>query len=138
MTIPNPNTTRLKNNILRGVYDENLRINDARPDPKKAGRSDGVRSFIILAMALLVVGGSVLLFRLLPLSQPGKGLPSSPVAAAVQEFEPLPTTTVEVQVPVPVAVPTLTTANSFILQPPEASDRGDQQGAVAGLQLRPQ
>ncbi|MHB8811494.1 MAG: N-acetylmuramoyl-L-alanine amidase family protein, partial [Desulfobulbaceae bacterium] len=121
MTTPNPNTTRLKNNILRGVYDENLRINDVRFDTQKASRSSSARSFILLAMALLVVGGSVLLYRLLPLNEPGKGLPSSPVATAVQEFEPLPTTTVEVQVPVPVAVPTSVTAHSFILQPPEAS-----------------
>lgn len=121
MTSSNPNTVRLKNNILRGVYDENLRINDVGPDPNKVRRSGGLRSFILLAMVLLVAGGSVPLLRMLPLNHPGKGLPSPSVAAAAKELEPLPTTTVEVQVPVPVAVPTLATSNSFILQPPEAT-----------------
>ncbi len=110
MTTPNPNTVRLKNTILRGVYDENLRINDVRPDPKKARQSSGFRSFMVLATLLLVAGGSVMLFRLLPLNHPGKGVPS-PSVAEVQEFEPLPTTTVEVQVPVPVAVPAFAANN---------------------------
>ena len=120
MTTPNPNTVRLKNNILRGVYDENLRMNNGRPDPQKTRRSGGARFFILLAIGLLLVGGATLSLRLLPAIHSGPGVPSASVAV-VQDLEPLPTTTVEVQVPVPVAVPTLSTRDSFVLQPPGAA-----------------
>lgn len=120
MTTPNPHTTRLKSAILRGVYDENLRMNNVQPAPaRKLRLSRSVRAFLLLAVGLLVVGGSVHLFRLLPAIHSAKELPAASVAT-LQSPEPLPTTTVEVQIPVPVTVPTLTSGNSFVLQPPEA------------------
>jgi N-acetylmuramoyl-L-alanine amidase len=130
MTIPNPDTARLKNAILRGVYDENLRMNSMQSAPAKKGRmGGGVRSLILLAVGMLVVGGAFSLFRLLPAIQAVKGLPAAAVAT-VQNSEPLPTTTVEVQIPVPVSVSTFSAGNSFVLQPPEAIE-----AAISGDRL---
>jgi N-acetylmuramoyl-L-alanine amidase len=129
MTTPNPHATRLKSAILRGVYDENLRMNNVQSAPVRKFRlSRSVRAFILLAVGLLVVGGSVQLFRLLPAIHSVKALPAASVATG-QSPEPLPTTTVEVQIPVPVTVPTLTSGSSFVLQPPEdvaAAINGDR------------
>jgi N-acetylmuramoyl-L-alanine amidase len=120
MTTPNPNTARLKNTILRGVYDENLRISSAQSAPaKNFRRGGGVLSFILLAVGLLVVGGAVHLFRLLPVIHPAKTLPEAGVVVE-QSTESLPTTTVEVQIPVPVSASAFSSRNSFVLQPPEA------------------
>ncbi|MFZ5798171.1 MAG: N-acetylmuramoyl-L-alanine amidase family protein [Desulfobulbaceae bacterium] len=118
MITPNPDTTRLKSAILRGVYDENLRMNNAAPEPRKVKKGPGVRLLSIMAMLVLVVGGAAVLSRYISSGHsPGNG--SSTPVATVQALEPLPITTVEMRVPVP--VPTPTSHDSFILQAPMAA-----------------
>ncbi len=116
MTTPNPNTVRLKNHILRGVYDENLRMSTGQPDPRASGSKGGLRSFLVLTLVVLVIGGGFLGLRSLPGLSPRKVAPAVAVAAVPA---PLPTTTVEVQIPVPVSV-AAASPESYILRPPEA------------------
>lgn len=119
MTTPNPHTARLKSNILRGVYDENLRISSARPEPKSPQRKGGLRSLLLLAALVTICGGGLLGWRMLPSLNSAATTPSFPVVAGPEPTS-LPMTTVEVKVPVPVASPALA-GNSFILRPPESS-----------------
>ncbi len=119
MTIRNSaESLRLKNAILRGVYDDNLRIASTKHEPQPARPQTRRRSFAWLIILVFLAGGVSLAGMLVG---SGNREPSQRVAAAgspvIDQIQPLPT--VEVKVPVPVPVTRFSGQTSYILRSPE-------------------
>jgi len=123
MATRNPaDSIRLKNAILRGVYDDNLRIASERHEPKPIRHNSRRKSLVLLLMLSLIAGGLSLtgLFS-------EKGGEDSHQSFAVatehqpEQLQPLPTVEIQVPVSVPVPVNTFSTTTSYILRPPELS-----------------
>lgn len=120
MTIRNPaDSIELKNTILRGVYDDNLRINSDLPDPVKVksrrrqSRSGILVFTLVFLCGALALGSFVSLWNTETTVEPV-------VVETVENLDALPITTVEVKVPVPVAVQSYPLPLSFIIKPPDA------------------
>lgn len=111
---------RLKNTILRGVYDDNIRIASAKhePKPQKKKSRRGVIAWTLIVLFVAGGLGVTMLFNYEQMEQT-----SSSVAAASAESEgmqhPLPTVEIEVPVPVPVPVESNPAQSSYILRPSE-------------------
>jgi N-acetylmuramoyl-L-alanine amidase len=74
-------TTRLKKEILRGVYDENLRISSSRPDMTAGMRRKGRLRAAVVFSTLLFLTISVLSIRFFPAMAPGGDAEPAAVAA---------------------------------------------------------
>lgn len=121
MATHNPaDSIRLKNAILRGVYDENLRIASERHEPKPLRRKSRRRSFAWLFVLVILAGGLVL-NGIFSVKQSRQDHLSSSMAAngGAEGLLPLPTVEIEVPVPVPVPVNAYADPTSYILRPPE-------------------
>jgi len=119
MTIRNPaDSIELKNTILRGVYDENLRINSDVPNPATVKRRRQSRPGI-LVFSLLFLFGALALGSFVSFWSTGETV-EPVVVETVDNSDPLPITTVEVKVPVPVPVRNYPQQSSFIMKLPEA------------------
>jgi len=113
---------RLKNTILRGVYDENLRIASERHEPTIPGRRKSRPRLIFwLTVIVLLAAGVGLAMRY----SGWDGSESRDVAQAKDvrpgRVQSLPTVGIEVPVPVPVPVDNFFASTSYVLRPPEAS-----------------
>ncbi|MDW7772722.1 MAG: N-acetylmuramoyl-L-alanine amidase [Desulfobulbaceae bacterium] len=115
-------SVHLKNAILRGVYDENLRIENERHEPRPVRRQPraGKSKFFPYIM-LVILAGTLSLAGFF--SGQGRDSHNAAAVAANNQAEQLPLPIVEIEVPVPVQVPlnSLAVPTSYILRPPEAS-----------------
>lgn len=109
---------RTKNTILRGVYDDNLRIASERHEQRPFMRRTGKRSFALL-IALVLLAGGISLTGFLTDWGSREPLQEGSITAYQQNEQILPLPTVEIirSVPVPVSPHTLQT--SYILRLPE-------------------
>lgn len=113
-------SVRLKNSILRGVYDDNLRIASARHEPKQARRKSRTRSlFLLLVLAALAGSLSLNIFS----EKVHPPLQIAGLAAISQPAPQPPLPTIEIKMPVAVSAPmdTLSAPTSYILRLPELS-----------------
>jgi len=130
MTTRNPaESIRMKNTILRGVYDDNLGIASEKHEPQSSRRQTRRRLFTLLVSLVLLAGGVSLTGMF---TVPGSKESTQKISAAIRQqtehVQPLPT--VEVQVPVPVPVLPYSQQTSYILRPheiPQAVELNQQQ-----------
>jgi N-acetylmuramoyl-L-alanine amidase len=121
MATRNPaDSIRLKNNILRGVYDENLRIASDRHEPKPPRQRSRPGSLVLLVVVLLLAGGMGLNSIFSDRHSRDTGSAASLASAGHSgQLDPLPT--VEIEVPVPIPVNPYAAPTSYILKPPDDS-----------------
>ena len=124
MATRNPaDSVRLKNAILRGVYDENLRIASERHEPKTAKKKSRRQPFVWLLVPVLLIGvlGLTGIFS----SEKERGaqhagaLATGSVSDSTQS---LPTVEIKVPVPVPVPFNSFSDPTSYILRPTDTAD----------------
>lgn len=109
-------TVRLKNAILRGVYDDNLRISSPGPDIPSDRRRQGRRRAAVVLSSLLVLTISVLLVRFFPSMAPGGN--AEPAAVASVSDSSLPAArTVEYMASFPSAEPVSASRASYVMRP---------------------
>ncbi|HHO46897.1 MAG TPA: N-acetylmuramoyl-L-alanine amidase [Desulfobacteraceae bacterium] len=84
-------TVRLKNTILRGVYNENLRIKSPCPDPSSGRRRKGGSRTALVFSGLFVLAATVLFVRFFPSMAPdGGGEPAAVASAAASSVSAVP------------------------------------------------
>ena len=124
MTTRNPaDSVRLKNAILRGVYNENLGINSELYEPKPAKRKSRSKPITWIFVLLLVVGVVGLTNYFSGEIDRNSG-DETAVAGTSQDpevFEPLPIVEIEVSVPVPFSIASMPQQTSYILRPNDVS-----------------
>ena len=125
MTTRNPtDSVRLKNTILRGVYDENLRIASERHELRPPRRKSSRRQLVWLMVLFLLAGGWGLngLFSGKQNTVTNTSATAHEGAGSIDNQEGLKSlSTVEIKVPVSVPINPYATPNSYVLKPPDIS-----------------
>lgn len=120
MTIRNPaQSGRLKSSILRGVYDENLRMGSDLPGPRPVRRLTRKKQRVLTGVLILFLLTLLVGVYLDTWNLRGPSAENSVAAISQPVFPPPELVTVEVQVPVPVMVPAYSSVHSsYILRQP--------------------